>query len=243
MEKETLLYKYFKNSLSQDEQVIFDKLLAKDDDFRKQLEFEENVKRVIVEREKGHLKKKLQGFEAQRPQTGHNRNKYWKPLQIAASVAILFVAGWYLYTSSSSASPEELYASNYEIYPNTVYSITRGDSKDNSLERKAFEAYEGNNPKTAIVRFEELAARSGLDYIDFYLAQANLADGQFQKALDLFENIIKEQTDFKTESYWYAALANIKLGNEDRAISHLNKLIIEGYYKKVEAKELLEELK
>lgn len=242
MEKETLLHKYFENTLSQEEQKIFDDLLEHDVDFQEQFKFEEDVKKAIADKERAHLKKKLQGYEKQLSKPEQKKNAFWKPLRIAASIALIIAAGWYFYTNSISNSPEELFASNYEIYPNTVYSITRGDVDDTSLERKAFEAYEQNDIQSALVLFEELSAKSGLDYVDFYLAQVNLANEETQKALSAFEGIITQNNDFKTEALWYASLCRIKLNQPKSAVPLLEQLIEDGSYKKEAASSLLKEL-
>ncbi len=242
MEKETLLYKYFENTLSSEEQGLFDKLLKEDPNFQEQVKFEEDVRKVIGDKERLVLKKKLQEFETQLPKPEPRKNKFWKPLRIAASITLLFAAGWYFYTMSFSVTPEELYASNYEIYPNTVYSITRGDINDTSLERKAFESYEKNDVKAGIDHFEELSAKSGLDYVDFYLAQLYLANDQTQNALTKFEGIIKENSDFKTEALWYAALCKLKLNKPKEASPLLEILIENGSYKKEESISLLKKL-
>jgi tetratricopeptide (TPR) repeat protein len=243
MEKETLLYKYFENTLSPEEQEFFDELLKKDPDFQEQVRFEEDLKRVVIDKERLVLKKKLQEFEAQLEKTGSRKNIFWKPLRIAASIALLFVAGWYFYTTSFSATPEELYASNYEIYPNTVYPITRGDGNDVSLERKAFESYEKNDIKVAIGLFEELSERSGLDYVDFYLAQMYLANNEIPRALNKFQSIISEENDFKTEALWYASLCKLKLNRPKEAIPLLEKLVEDGSYKKQASVSLLKKLR
>ena len=49
MDKELLLYNYFANQLTEDEQLLFDELLKNDMDFKAQFEFEKDLKRVIKE--------------------------------------------------------------------------------------------------------------------------------------------------------------------------------------------------
>lgn len=242
MEKDTLIHKYFENTLSPEERDFFDKLIKEDSDFQEQLKFEKDVKKVIDDKERLILKSKLKEFETQLPKPKSRKNDLNKFLRIAASIAVLIAAAWYFYATSFSVSPEELYASNYEIYPNTVYSITRSDTNDTSLERRAFEAYESNELSIAISHFNELSEKSGLDYIDFYLAQAYLADGQLQSALNLFEKIINEQSDFKTEALWYASLCKLKLNQPKEAIPLLNKLIQIGVYNKEAAVSLLKKI-
>lgn len=243
MEKEQLLTNYFQGNLTSKELEAFNALLKEDVEFLQQFNFEKNLQVAIKDKERSKLKEKLQLLEAQKPAPKAIPKHLFTPMRIAASIAVLLAIGWLIYTLGFKASPEELFAANYDKYPNTVYAITRGNTEDTSLERKAFEAYEANDIPTAIGYFQDLKQKSGLDYVDFYLAQSYLANNDFRNAVPLFEKIIEENADFKAEALWYAALANIKTGQETKAKQQLEALILVGSYKKGLATELLEELK
>lgn len=242
MEKEVLLHKYFEGSLSLDEKVLFDQLLVEDANFKAKYEFEKDVQVVIKNTERNKLKYKLQAFEKERPVNKLKKNIFWKPLKIAASIALIIGASWFILNTFIGEDSEKLYASNYEKYPNTVYTITRGDINDNSLERKAFLAYEGEQYGLAITYFKELKDAIGLDYVDFYLAQSYLANNNVKKAIEAFEKIGAINSDYRVEALWYKALAYIKLEDNKNAIAVLEKILKEGSYKKDEALVLLQEL-
>ena len=241
MEKETLLSKYFEGSLSVNEQTSFETYLEEDEDFRLQFELEKNVQMAVRDSKRETLKKKLQHFERERSEPSATKTLFWTPLRIAASIAILFGASWFVFNSDIFA-PTDLYASNYEKYPNTAYTITRGDTSDTSLERKAFEAYERNDYDNAIVYLIDLKKQTRLDYVDFYLGQAYLANGDAKKAAVVFEKISAVNSDFRAEALWYNALAQLKLKENSKAITQLKTLIEDGSFKKIEAKQLLEDL-
>ncbi|MGB5700831.1 tetratricopeptide repeat protein [Muriicola sp.] len=242
MENEALIFKYFEGTLTDKEKLVFDLLLEEDPEFREQLTFEEDVKQVIREKERKVLKKKLQGFETSAPQAAAPRKPFWRPLQIAASLALLFAIGWYFYSVGSADKMEVLYTANYEKYPNTVYSMTRGQGEDTSLERLAFEAYETNETKSALRNFQELKAKGQIPYADFYLAQVYLANGDTPEALESFKEVIGSNGNFKRESLWYAALCYVKLERPKEAIPLLESLIMDGSYRKDKAKVLLDQL-
>jgi len=244
MDKDTLLLKYFAGSLNTEEKKVFQSLMENDTEFQLQVALEEDVQRVVQHSERSALKLKLKEFETQLPKEGlktvsKTTTNY---LKIAASFAILIAATWFIYQWSASPNLNDLYAANYEKFPNTVYTITRSDTLDNSLERKAFEAYEGGNIEAAITYFEELIAVSNLDYIPFYLGQSYLQGGKTEKALLQFESIVKHGTDFKSEALWYVSLAYLKLENQVKAKRHLELLVLEGNYKKELAQELIKTL-
>lgn len=243
MDKEILLLKYFDGSLSEEEKVVFNQFLEEDDEFKSQFLLEKDVQAVIREENRIGLKKKLQRFETEREtvSTG-NKRTWWKPLSIAASIILLLGASWLLFNSNAFNGQEQLFANNYEKYPNTVYTITRSDVSDDSLERMAFEAYETNNYDAAIEYLLDLKEKTRLDYVDFYLGQSYLANENYLKAIDRFQEIIEINSEFKQEAYWYAALANLKLDQNKEAKQLLEELVQNKKYKFKEASELLKKL-
>ena len=244
MDKETLLYSYFSNSLTEDERNQFQKLLETDAGFKEQFELEQNLKRVIRKKESQHLKSKLIDFEhgIEKPATTSNWKAGIRKWSMAASVALLMALGWYGYNAFSGADYNELYNANFQQYPNTVYTITRGDNTDTSLERQAFEAYELKQYQIAINYFKELKDKTGLDYVDFYLGQSYLSNGENLNAIVEFAKISSTNSDYKAEALWYEALAQLKLEKTKESVLLLQALLQDGSYKKQEAQELLEKL-
>ncbi|WP_339840616.1 hypothetical protein [uncultured Maribacter sp.] len=244
MDKEKLVLKYFDGTLTKDEQIVFNQFLESDANFKAQFELEKDVQAVIRENERVELKRKLQGFESELgTKVTLAKRTFWKPFQIAASIILLLGASWFVFNSDIFNGPEELYATSYEKYPNTVYTITRGDTADTSLERLAFEAYETNDYEAAIKYLKELKDKTGLDYVDFYLGQSYLGNGETLKAINEFEKTISINGEYKQEAFWYAALAHLKLDHKNKAKDLLIELIENETYKLDEATELLEKLK
>ncbi|MEE9362779.1 MAG: hypothetical protein V3U92_09290 [Cellulophaga sp.] len=242
MEKEELIQDYFLGNLSSSNLELFHKYLEEDEKFKAQFEYEKSVQKVIVTKEKKVLKSKLEEFDKEFKISNRKKSFVWKPLSIAATVAVLFTLSWFVYTTYFSLDTEKLYAANYEKYPNTIYSITRGGAIDNSLERKAFQAYEFNHDVKAVELFEKLKKNKDPEYLDFYLAQSYLNSNKTIKAILIFEEIVLYEKEFKTESLWYLSLAYLKNGKLDQTKQTLRKLLKDGSYKKNEAKVLLEKL-
>lgn len=243
MDKELLLYQYFANQLSKDGQKLFNELLEKDPEFKAQFEFENNLKRVIKKKQNENLKQKLAGFENEiksnktKPNTKTNF-KFWS---MAASFALLIALGWMAYSTFSKPDYDALYASNFETYPNTVYTITRSDNNQ-SLERRAFSSYEANDHKTAVAAFLDLKTKGETAQVDFYLAQSYLNLGKDKEAIEVLKRVIADGREFKAEAHWYLALAYLKSKDEVYAIATLKNLIENFDYKKEKAEALLKEL-
>ena len=63
MNKEDLIEKYFTNTLSNEERVLFDKLLQNDQEFKEEFIFKKELKQSIAHQQRETIKKTLQGFE------------------------------------------------------------------------------------------------------------------------------------------------------------------------------------
>lgn len=243
MDKELLLYRYFSDQLTDDEQLLFNDLLEKDLEFKAQFEFENDLKRVINKNQKQNLKQKLIGFEKEieaknKSISSKPRLKNWS---IAASIALLIGLGWIAYSTFSGPDYDNLYAANFETYPNTVYTITRSDA-DQSLERNAFAAYEASDYEKAAAAFLDLKTKKGSTHFNFYLAQSYMHLGKDNEAIEILKSVILNDREFKAEAHWYLALAYIKTKDELKAVAMLNNLIENFDYKKEKAQALLAEL-
>ncbi len=241
MNKEELLHRYFLDELTSEEETMFTSLLQDDDEFKAQFEFEKSVQRVIKHKERIGLKKKIQGFEDEDQSKNITKRKVinWKPLGIAASLAVIISLGVYMYNTVFNQGTEELFASNYEKYPNTVSPIVRSGTQPQTPEQLAFEAYETDNDTKAIELFIALKEKPHPEYIDFYLAQSYLKNGQLVHAIGQFQKTILENNEFSSPSRWYLALAYLKNNDIKKATATLETIIEKGGYKNKEAKVLL----
>lgn len=241
MRHEDLIQKYFSKELSDTERLQFDELLKTNTEFQEEFALQKDIKKAITDTERKRKKVLLKSYENQINDTrtrtsGFNR----KIIAIAASILIIGGLGWYM-SFLMSTDLEQLYAEHYEVYPNTVYSISRSDTIQ-TLQGKAFFAYESENYKEAILLFKELKETNEVTNIDFYLGQSYLKEGQIENATQTFKIVLNRDQDFKEESEWYLVLSYLKLKNTSNAILQLQKIIANNTYKKEEASLLLQKL-
>jgi len=253
MNNQDLLYHYFSNSLTKEQELAFKDLLENDAEFKAQFLFEQNLKEVIKSNEIDTLKAKLIGFEKDLSTTKTTKTEYfntektkpktfvfhYKNLAIAASIALLM--GWFGYHSFFKTNYSSMYNDNFSVYPNTVYTITRGDTQ-NSLEREAFVAFESKDYKTTIEKLNAIPAEATKEYFNFYKAQAYLNVEDTANAKRLFTQVVDKHTDFVAESIWYLALISIKEENKIQAKTYLENLVGNYTYNQEKAKLLLKEL-
>ena len=136
MDNEKLINKYFEDTLTSEEQLMFNSMLESDTAFAEQLTFEKQVRAAIHLHERFKLKQKLQAFENQQFKT-KSLKKIWL---VAAS--LLFILTSYWVYSLSSKNTEKIFANYYQAYPNTLAPIVRGVEQVDSLQFVAFELYE-----------------------------------------------------------------------------------------------------
>jgi len=244
MDKQLLLYNYFSNQLTAEQERLFDELLKTDMDFKKQFNFEKDLKMVIRNKETSDLKSKLVGFEKDiskdtpvrtLPKTNYRK---WA---MAASVALLIGLGWLGYNNFAGPDYGNLYDENFQQYPNTVYTITRSESQA-SMERDAFTAYELGKYQDAIDNFNKIDTADEREYLDFYIGLSHLNLGQASEAKSFFEKTIASNSEFSAEAHWYLALSALKQERREDAKNHLQALVSKYDYNKEKALELIKEL-
>ncbi|MGB5436784.1 MAG: tetratricopeptide repeat protein [Maribacter sp.] len=242
MDKEELLYKFFSNQLTEEQKKTFHQLLETDVEFKAQFEFENDLKRVIKKNQNENLKHKLIGFEKEINAKDKNNPSKWtfSNWSIAASIALLVGLGWLGYNLMSGPNYSKLYAANFQEYPNTVYTITRGEGEE-TKEREAFVAYESGDYDTALQNFAQISV-DNKEYLDFYRAQSHLNLNELEDAKKDFQKVIAADTNFVGESYWYLALIYLKEKDKENAVGSLQILTTKYEYNKGKAEALLKEL-
>src|SRR5690606_30965503 len=160
MDNQELIYLYFSNSLTPEQETLFESLLKTDTEFKAQFEFEKQLQKAVKSHETDRLKAQLQDVERRLDNKQDTSIFNFRNFAIAASIALLM--GWFGYNTFFNTNYGSLYDSNFSEYPNTVYAITRSDD-ENSLKRKAFVAYETKNYQIAIEKFDSLSGKEKLD--------------------------------------------------------------------------------
>jgi tetratricopeptide (TPR) repeat protein len=176
----------------------------------------------------------------------HRSNRSWTWLAAAASVAILVVAGWWLFLKPQTIEPfnNETLADTYlKKDASPVWSATMGNETPEEKEAKAKEAYQKNDFTQAISLFEAIPPTTKEHF--FYLGVAALKQ-QKPDAQKTIDNLLKARTLAngwqEDATNWYLALAYIRLGKITEARTELNNIIKIGRDNVNSAKELLQKL-
>lgn len=217
-----LIDRYFGNSLSPKEQLLFNDLLQNNEDFKNEFVFQKDLKKVIALNQRENLKSTLQQFE-------DNAIKNTKILflskkwLIAASLALLIGLGFWFVKNTYFISSEKLFTQNFEPYRNIIQPIVRGESS-NTIEYRAFLAYENNDYHKAINLFNSVNNQDAT-YVSFYKAMCYLSLDKTTEAINLLEpiilssNLVEMDKQLSEKADWYLALAYLKTGENKKAVS------------------------
>ncbi len=217
-----LIDRYFDNSLSPKEQLLFNDLLQNNEDFKNEFVFQKDLKKIIALNQRENLKSTLQQFE-------DNAIKNTKILflskkwLIAASLALLIGLGFWFVKNTYFISSEKLFTQNFEPYRNIIQPIVRGESS-NTIEYRAFLAYENNDYHKAINLFNSVNNQDAT-YVSFYKAMCYLSLDKTTEAINLLEPIIlssnlqEKDKKLSEKADWYLALAYLKTGENKKAVS------------------------
>lgn len=235
MDKDLLIQKYLKRTLTKVEQANFDKLMEKDSEFKNEVAFLEDFHKVAEAEGEDHLRNLLSDFETEYQPYKKSSRTLW---YVAASViALLGMA--YFFTIMQPTTSENLFADNFKPYKNVVHPVVRG-AQVLDQKTKAFSTYNNRNYEEAILRFEALYNQTGTPYYLFYQANAFLANNQVEEAIPLLEKHLETDDSLKDKTPWYLAMAYLKLQDNENARRYLKIVVDNQTYRNKKAQELLE---
>ncbi|MGC6431969.1 MAG: hypothetical protein ACON5F_13065 [Jejuia sp.] len=205
MKSEKLIAKYVKGELTSEEQKEFDNLINTNPDFKLEVEEYRDIHQAFKIKESEDLKGYLKSIdETEKPP---KTNKYGKLIAFLTAACLIIGAFFFL---DRTPSPDEMYASHFEVYPNVLQPIVRGETATSS---DAFRAYENKNYNDAEVAFQNLLKTNKDVNLEFYYAMTLLNQNKFDQAKAILYNLKSKQQDFLAETYWYSALVAIKQNN------------------------------
>ncbi len=138
---------------------------------------------------------------------------YWKPLAAAAAVLITVTS---MLLFSRTESPEQLFARNFEPYPNVFEPTQRGvDGADKRT--AAFAMYEQKNYEGAATLFKELLSQKNEPEILLLLGNANMVLNRDEEAKNNFLTLISDFDDLDEQAKWFLSLCYLKSGESEKA--------------------------
>ncbi len=245
-----LIERYFRDLLSEEERLAFEKRIESDEELKAEVDFHQDM--LVAAQHEGDtaLKKMFQQQETKSTNVANETVKIERPptakifslkkvMALAASVLFMVLSYWF-YQQSLLGSPD-LFANNFEQYPNVIAPIERGETATTTLE-KAFAAYENKRYEEAISSFDQLENSTINFDVLFYKANALLALGKNNTAMQAFEQVVNSKTKFSAQAKWYLALTYLKQNNNVQAKTILEEIIKDKSFNYQKAEELITQL-
>lgn len=244
MDIEQLITGHFNETLSEEEEALFQQKFESDASFRalaEQMEIE-----ILAARKAGRKQLKEQFDNWEQTEFLDKTNKQKLPfnniLKLGIAAAVVFAIGIYLLIP---ASGEDLFVSYYKTYENFEYTVIRNDADvSSSLQAKAYQAYDDGDFEVAKDYFTDYLAGKPDDVpARFFRGICFIEIGQLQAAMADLSSVLNSGDSFyKRPANWYLALVYLKLQNEDHARQLLQELAeTSGDYQQ-QATALLKEL-
>jgi hypothetical protein len=236
---------YLRGMMSVKEEDIFLAKLDNDESLATEFKTYKDIQEVLEQNANKKNKSFLQERESKHTsviEMKPRKAKAYKWIGLAAS--LLLLAGIFLFTNDNQVNNYDiLYADNFSAYPNDYVKIDRGDTEITEL-KNIFTAYASKDYDKVIKRID-LYNTDGKDLqLEFYKANALMANKQYAASLNLLESLEKEGIEnLENPINWYIALNAIKLKDLNKAKLYLQK-IIDGTdnFRKKSAAALLEKL-
>ncbi len=168
------------------------------------------------------------------------RNSGFSVMKIAASLALLLVAGTLYFYFGSMYNPSYLANEAFEPYPNRFRTLGENDNSDFM---KGLDAYDEQDYGQAIALLSKIEPENE-KYIDaqFYLGVANLGSEQYQNALAPLKFVVTSESLYEGSANWYLCLVYLQLDQEENAKDILRSIAAKGGKKSKVAQELLDKL-
>ena len=240
-----LIHRYIIGRLSESERADFEQRLSNDSDLKSKVAIQQEAYELVKKAGPDHLKERLQKMEktkqgglAKTPVKRKINRRIW--LAVASFILVAFAA-WWIADAAPKATTEELLTSYMRPYRNPTN--LRGEARSILLRSQAAELYgEGNYNQAALIWDRLMMVEgggTGSDY--FYMGVSRLfsTPPKAEQAIRQLEIVLQSDNDYHQQSWWYIALAYLKIEKQAEAKSYLEKLIKEGTYKKEEALQLL----
>ena len=204
----------------------------------------ENLKRLAVLTEQADSEEENRGQNT-RMTVVHRSNRSWTWLAAAASVALLAVAGWWLFLKPNPTAPLSINAVADTYLKNDaapVWRTTMGGTTE-EREAKAKEAYQSNDFTKAVALFEAIPPSKKEHF--FYLGISALKQ-QTPDAPKAVDNLLKARSLAngweEDTTNWYLALGYLKWGKTLEAQAELNNIVKIGRDNVEKAEALLKKM-
>lgn len=213
-----ILELYIEGKLSAEEKTAMEQHMLNDEQYRAYVHETILLIKGIKLSGRNELKSKLDQLEQKALKVSYRVPFRSKFFLYAAAAVIAFVLSVLAYRYiAKPETPQHVYAMYFTPYPNVVAPITREKPITGSVS-EAFRQYESGHYANAIHLFNLLPDNNTDESLLFYNANAYMALGNTESALEIFKKQLPASRHFRQQILWYMALCY--LHQEDIAHTH-----------------------
>lgn len=219
-------------------------------EFQDELVFRKNLQNALGDESRSMMKRRLVNLD-QKIVARQRMNQLFMMIGIATGVVLI---GYLIWSNISKKQADEtqesieeistqIFASNFEPYPNIVAPIVKSDN-DVSDREKAFQAYEQGDYATASKLLNQLVVENQDTTALFYEAIILLREGASEAVIPKLQAVMNaSSTTFQQPAQWYLALGHLKAYDIDNAKLLLEQIVEdETHLYKRKAEQVLEKL-
>lgn len=230
---------YLDGALSDAERKQFESDLQSDPELAKLLELHRAVDNALSDRHEKAVERTLQDIRQNRLQRNWSLTLFFRQrpaLAAAAAIALLIVAGWFLWNPGGTAEPNKLFTQYFE---SGTAELTQMSGNSEQLLVAGEQAYNGQRFHEALDLFEEfLRLQADRSDVRLMAGKAALASGEWEKAAGHF-TLLEPDPAYRQEGRWQKSLALLAQGQYEACRELLRQ--VEGR-RAEKAAELLEQL-
>jgi len=242
LSREDLIEQKVFSSLSSSQKVEFDLLLISDKSFAQDYRIMNDLSLYMAKDNLYNFREKLSvihdSYQSRKPSRIIHLNKIWHQVASAAAILLIMFGSYYLMNQPRSAT--ELFDDYYQL--DDVYLNTRsGNFLNTGVLEQGLILFEKDKYRESISYFEKLPNSITAIY---YSGVAHMELGDYDVACYKFELVIKDYLNvFYDQALWYKGLCLIKQGKTKSAKRIMKDISKTDSYYRIQAKELLNELK
>ncbi len=208
--------RFLRGEMDKAETQAFEQALSENPELKKKMKIQQELVSYIDlmgdQEVLANIRKAEDTYRSRKPGT-IKRLPWLRPALIAASLALLLFAGWWLLRPSSE--PEALYANFYAPYE-LSFSSRAGGNTETLLAANA--AYDAQDYAQALQAFQSLPTDLQTSKVKLAMGISHMELSSFGLAQSLFDQIIELQDPlFLDQALWYKGLSLLKQGELERA--------------------------
>ena len=159
---------------------------------------------------------------------------------LAASVAILLVAGLgYQFTKTRYAN-ENLVQMTFHPYPDRITTMGVGTEEILGQGMEAYKQGQWAEARALLATVPD--SSNNFDAAQLYLGISAMQIREYDQAIPPLSRLVEKENAFSEAAQWYLALAYLGAGNEDLARAQLQAILKAQRYQHEEARKLLHDL-